>query len=298
MTLAIFAINRANDEQTSLELERSGNANSYAHSANVNKEIRCGPLSEQARTDCEAKEDDAARQAEYDERDLLAQQATAIWTRYMGAAAILGTAFGILGIVLVLATFWENKRAADAAHDANRPWIEGETPTEVDMELTSDGVKLSADVGLLNHGDSPAINVLAQARLVAIRNIKQQGENASTISRSRIEAALDEWERKHGPRGKTIYPTRPDKTVVVAELPIDEIRKAEGVPPEECIYLLAIGITYRFGGRKGRTVKAYLLRIRDHPSLLKAPYTIAQNLTQIVGDAHIILDDTHEGYAV
>lgn len=46
-----------------------------------------------------------------------------VWTRHRGLAAIGGTAFGVIGIFLVLSTIRENKRAADAAHDANRPRI-------------------------------------------------------------------------------------------------------------------------------------------------------------------------------
>ena len=38
----------------------------------------------------------------------------AIWTRYMGAAAIIGTAFGLFGVALLLLTFMEQRRTSRA----------------------------------------------------------------------------------------------------------------------------------------------------------------------------------------
>jgi hypothetical protein len=293
-TLAVFAINLANSDQMAVELEQNGKATAYANRANINKESRCGPLAEKARADCEAQEDEAVSQAQHDEYDLAAQKATAIWTRYMGAAAILGTAFGIFGIVLVLLTFWENKRAADAAHDANRPWVEGEPPKNVQMELTAEGIKLEADVGLVNHGNSPATHVLVQARLA----LKPTSDTTSkTIPISRIEAALDEWEAKHSHRGKIVYPNKPETGIFIANLPIAQIRAEEGDPPRNCHYLLAVGISYRFGDKRGRTVRAYVLMNATGHGIIAAPYTIGKNVVGKVGGNQISLADTLEGYA-
>ena len=69
-------------------------------------------LSPAAKHDCIHEAADTAREGQHDERDLEAQLVTSVWTHYMGLAAIGGTAFGIIGIFLVLATFRETKRSA------------------------------------------------------------------------------------------------------------------------------------------------------------------------------------------
>jgi hypothetical protein len=166
-TLAIFAINLANGAQITAELEENANATTYANRADVNKESRCSPLPAEARADCEAKEDESARQAEHDEHDLAAQRATAIWTRYMGAAAILGTAFGIFGIALVLLTFWENRRAAEAAISANKIALDT-SRRELRAYVVVTGIALTGfeagkapafDIELINSGQTPALRL-------------------------------------------------------------------------------------------------------------------------------------------
>jgi hypothetical protein len=104
---------------------------------------------------------ETARNAQHDERDLETQKATAIWTQYMAYAAIGGTAFGIIGISLVLGTFVQNKRSADAAHDANRPWIR--------VELAKGGIRgwrfendnpvFLTNIVMDNVGKSPALSL-------------------------------------------------------------------------------------------------------------------------------------------
>ena len=45
--------------------------------------------------------------------------------------ASLGGLLGIVGTAFLIFTFRENRRSADAAHDANRPWIEVTIPVGI-----------------------------------------------------------------------------------------------------------------------------------------------------------------------
>jgi ElaB/YqjD/DUF883 family membrane-anchored ribosome-binding protein len=95
-------------------------AEHYRERAHVARE-RCGrivPASEKA--DCVREERDAARQGEREAYDLQAQLVTSAWTRAMGIAAIIGMAVGIVGVGLVLITFRETRKAAEAAREANK----------------------------------------------------------------------------------------------------------------------------------------------------------------------------------
>lgn len=291
---AAWMILSANGREASYKQYAKDSANTDAERSRVNVESGCGPLSAQTRAKCEAEEYYSAHQAQHDDADLEAQRTTAVWTSYLGIAGIIGTAFGLLGVVLVLLTFRENKRAADAAHDANRPWAEGEKPNDISMSLTDEGIKLSAYVTVVNHGNSPALHVLAQGRL-AVKNMAD--DTTPSITLSGIDAALFDWEKQHRARGMIAFPNKPIRLIIQCELPIEKIRAAEGAPPNDCFYLLTIGISYRFGEALCRTFNAYVLMTPEGRTIFGAPYAVPKNTEYRVLDSQIKLADSLEGYA-
>lgn len=104
--------------------EQQSKSQSQAGDIEIQRECALLPAKEQPNCANEGRR--AANQAKHDIADLEAQRVTAIWTHYMGVAAIVGTAFGLLGIILVMFTFWENRRAADTAEQTYRAFVAAE----------------------------------------------------------------------------------------------------------------------------------------------------------------------------
>ena len=215
--------------------------------ADKDVEYRCAPKAPLDKRNCaiEARREQA--NYTHDQQDLAAQQTSALWTAIMGGAAVFGVVLSVLGVWLVYTTFGETRaaneiartaaanasesareqlvearRAADAAHDANRPWIELGLPTNVAMYFTAHGVELAANVGFTNRGKSPATNVLIRAELIAVP-VKESGVGDSknprrskekVIVRADIEASLDRWEEKHADRGWIAYPGKPESGII------------------------------------------------------------------------------------
>ncbi|MCF2514431.1 hypothetical protein LVY65_05040 [Sphingomonas sp. G124] len=255
---AIMMVNYANREQISAELEASGNANSYSNRANMAKEDRCLPLATSARAECEAKEDDAARQARHDEYDLAAQRATAIWTRYMGFAAIFGTAFGMLGIVLVLATFRANKRSADAAQDANRPWLHLDIKPGA-LTISADQVTVNFSLTATNSGKSPAVHVVAFSRLLIL---SEDEDFPIYIARDTALAVFKHWEGGMVEFGRTVFPDKPESLDSTAFSENGAVAAARGHAKPPNLYLV-VGLRYRFLGQQRCTVEAHSLALLD-----------------------------------
>lgn len=87
--------------------------------------------------ECESQARNAAQQQQREEHDLSAQNRMALWTKWMGIAALVGMTVGIVGVVLLWSTFRATQnaalataesarhaaRAAKAAVDQHRAWL-------------------------------------------------------------------------------------------------------------------------------------------------------------------------------
>jgi len=158
--VAVWLLVEANQEEAAVEQQASADA----RRTDAASENTCVELLAEAHQECVEQAHEIAQQHYDNLGNLEAQRVTAIWTRFMGIAALFGTAFGLIGMTLVLATFWANKRAADAARDANliasdtmrrqlRAYV---VVTEVyPVEFKADEIsQFSAD--LVNCGQTPA----------------------------------------------------------------------------------------------------------------------------------------------
>lgn len=144
----------ATQEEASVNKEFQAKASAYANRAKVGIERRCRALPPQSHFQCVREENQAARDGRHNESDLKAQRLTAIWTRYMGIAAIAGTGFGIIGIALILATFRENKRAADTAQNNFAAYQHAERGF-----VHIDGAKVIDAMGLQESGPSILLTI-------------------------------------------------------------------------------------------------------------------------------------------
>jgi hypothetical protein len=111
---ATWMIREASHREVAYKQFASDSTQADANRARVDEQRSCGPLTAQARAKCDAEEYYAAHQAQHDDADLEAQRTTAIWTKYLGIAGIAGTAFGLIGVALVLLTFMEQRKTSRA----------------------------------------------------------------------------------------------------------------------------------------------------------------------------------------
>jgi hypothetical protein len=87
----------------------------YRDDANRRIVETCGRLPATDQPRCVQGTEQAARENQREEQDLAAQNMTAWWTKIMGIAALVGMTLSAIGVWLILATFRENRKSADAA---------------------------------------------------------------------------------------------------------------------------------------------------------------------------------------
>lgn len=101
--------------QQQVNLSASNYSIDYEDGAYISPDCTPVMLAEKVQSNCIDSENEAAREARRSQRNLAAQQTTALWTQAMGKAAIIGTGVGIVGLFLIFVTFWETRKAANFA---------------------------------------------------------------------------------------------------------------------------------------------------------------------------------------
>jgi len=97
------------------KIEAAEASDQAADRARVQVGRDCAPLAPMAKNKCEAEVSNAYRSYRKETRDLEAQRTTALWTAYMGGAALLGMAVSIIGVLLVYLTFAETRAGTRVA---------------------------------------------------------------------------------------------------------------------------------------------------------------------------------------
>jgi len=92
------------------------------------------------------------------------QQAMALWTRYMGIAAIIGITVGIIGTGLIFFTFWETRKGARAAEASRDAYIRTESARLIGG-ITWLGTS-QFKIKFTNMGRSPAFVAICDACLM------------------------------------------------------------------------------------------------------------------------------------
>jgi len=230
---------------------------------------------------------DAARENQRREQDLAAQKMTAWWTKVMGVAALIGMTLSAIGVWLILATFRENKRAADAAHDANRPWLEVQAHV-FKLWTGSNGASADVKCDLINRGNSPATDVALVVEMMAF-TAGQLADAAPIVSRVRDK--LSEIDKRRPHMGSVIFPTCVETDTISTVMTAEEVMAALEHPRGSVRFLIAVGTTYIFGERARHTVKCYDVFFSE-----KIDYT-APNLLHLVKLKPENVTDTFKGYA-
>jgi hypothetical protein len=256
--LAVFALWRA---------ESQCQAAQYAYRAHAAKENGGGEVTDftfdRPWLPCLVKrataEDQARDAGEHDNRDLAAQETSAGLAFWQLVVGIFGTA-GLIG------TLFLNYRAlavaahsADAAHDSNRPWLQL-TVTVGDMRVSAEGhLLLKVKIESVNHGNSPASNVVPFARLIHI-----EGTNVIPfhIGRDTAFAIFKRWKGGIKDFGKTIFPGLPAESdeTAFSEKGLATVLAKKAENPT---LVLVTGVSYRFRDIKRCTVETFIMAMWD-----------------------------------
>lgn len=205
--------------------------------------------------------------------------------------AMLGGILGAVGTVFLVMTFRENKRAADAAHDANRPWLEVEIVHVGQLTLTDDKADLKIQVKVTNQGNSPAVNVITFAALDGERGDSPGLYPGKAVNK--LGNTLDIWtpEPLGSRHGTTAFPGGGPTQNHVASVRWDEILNARSA--NSVFLTLAVGVTYRFSGKVGRTVVSFfVVPVKGNSMAVEIP---EPNVEHLAGAPR--LDDNFASYA-
>jgi hypothetical protein len=259
---AVWLIDQAENRQTAYEEQARSNARTFSHLAGPRTEDRCRSLAEPARGNCAIEQARIARSFQRDEFNLEAQRTTAIWTKYMGIAAILGTGFGVVGLALVLATFRQNKRSADAAQDANRPWLELEVlPGDLWIH---DDINLELRLRVTNRGNSPATNVGVWSAMPLVCHCDKV--DRKQIGPKTLVPLLDEAGRHS--RGTTVFPGCDAILEEHGWARPEEVTAALAKDKAPIPYLIA-GVAYQHADRTFYTIETFGVVIPEPYNELK-----------------------------
>ena len=230
------------------------NAKADRHTARIHAERACVAVAGSERAKCIDEQYHAAWERERNEYDLQAQLVTSSWTRAMGMAAIIGMFVGIVGVGLVFTTFRETRRSADAAHDANRPWLQIDIVEVERLTLHDEGASISATVKIINRGNSPAIHVLAFAALAGERG--NSPGTLPTMAVRKLTQTLDLWKGSLGTlEGTTVFPGAFLQEDYRAHLEWSDVKGAQD--DGSAFLTFAVGVSYRFSDKVGRTVASF-----------------------------------------
>ena len=200
-------------------------------------------------------------QSYYAREDLEAQRVMAWWTRIMGVAAAIGIFLGGISIWLIFTTFREAKRAADAAHDANRPWLEIEISGTPNMVVNNGAVEIYFEATIHNRGRSPATNVIVTAA-IAVESASNFGR-VSSLAANLAKKRLDEMYIIALKEGGAVFPT----SMATEDYAVEATREyvasqRRGI--DDFRITLAVAVTYKFSGKECRTIASYWV-LPKHP---------------------------------
>jgi hypothetical protein len=208
-----------------------------------------------------------ARDNEREHKDLVAQQTAALWAGTMGIAALLGMFLSAIGVALVYTTFRETQRAADAAHDANRPWLEVCVCVN-EIVLDHGGVSASINFQILNRGNSPATYAVTILRLGVLSRagdpyyVEERGDDPAL---TKVKGALGRLRKRDRLYGTTIFPEGHETKDKRASINIRELDAVRGPLRRQLNLYLAAAVHYRFGGRTGETLVSFAVHTRGPP---------------------------------
>ena len=162
-----YAVIHGLEEQAIYEQEARNAHAVYSQNASAEVKRSCAAVPSPERASClkqasyENANDQNDNRREY--ADLVAQRTSALWTKIMGIAALVGMGLSAVGVVLVWTTFNETRKANEIAKELGReqlrPWVQFEIEKARRMAFEFEEVVVEAALNLVNVGSSPALNI-------------------------------------------------------------------------------------------------------------------------------------------
>jgi hypothetical protein len=167
LSSAAWFIFKGNNLERGYEIEASKASDQAADRARVEMKRDCGSLAAPRKDKCESQIGNAYRSYRKETRDLEAQRTTALWTAYMGAAALLGMAVSIVGVGLVFITFRATREANEIARETAKQQLRAYmgimdysvTPMNYEGKAGPDVGSGGVLIHMQNFGQSPAIGL-------------------------------------------------------------------------------------------------------------------------------------------
>jgi hypothetical protein len=139
-------------------------ADYHARRAKVRVERSCLTLATAEQFNCVNQTQSTASAEQREEYDLEAQRNSATWTRAAAIAAIIGVALSIVGMGLILITFRETRRAANAAQRTYEAFIAVETASLIPVVISgnnsgSDMIKMGVEITNIGRSTAHILHV-------------------------------------------------------------------------------------------------------------------------------------------
>lgn len=221
-----------------------------------------------------AKDRDVAdRCAQWKAADAAKSSADATWWTVYLAGLGIGLATITMAAAIAAAYFAkkaadETKRGANAAHDANRPWLDIDLKLDgVCVNYDGKGYSLQLEVTPLNAGASPASDVREHVECLFYDQIPKDDDPTSLSFTGRDQAlqqraaAVADKLREERDAGPTVFPDRDQPFYIETFVPWDW---NEGYPT--AIAWLIVGLRYSFPEGIGETIKVFSVRSFGFPN--------------------------------
>jgi hypothetical protein len=221
-------------------------------------------------------------------RAAIAAEASAAYTATQARIEAWGAAIGLLTLVAAVAAAFFAKRAAEhteagaeAAHDANRPWLEveakagevwiGENTFDCDVSLT-----------IVNRGKSPAINVFPLTTVILFPTGTRKTFDKSS-PQDALLAMFNKTKRAEKSYGSAIFPGRDEAhEKMPSRVTEAEYRKLQRVGDMPVLPYVAVGVRYRYGKRIFFTIRAYSVKLPPEYRSLKVKMGLPASQVQLI----------------
>ncbi|WP_313326618.1 hypothetical protein [Sphingobium yanoikuyae] len=216
----------------------------------------------------------AAFCAQWKSADAAQSSAEATWWTVYLAGTSIALAFITMAAAIAAAYFAkkaadETKRGADAAHAANRPWLDIDLKLHgVYVNYDAKGYLLQLEVTPLNAGTSPATDVREQVECVFYDHFSKNdddhpfGSNARDQALRESASAVSFKLREERETGPTVFPERSEPFYIETVVPWDW---NDGYPSP--VAWLTAGLRYSFPDGTGETIKVFCVRSFGFPEM-------------------------------
>ena len=249
--------------------------------------LSCDAISAQAAINQARDADKQARDAD--------KQASVVWWQFGVGALTLAAA--VAAAIFAWRAAHHTRRSADAAHEANRPWIDVSIIIDgISVAYNKTGYDLNIALTFYNDGNSPANHVQEYIDGIFIDDIPRNDKEIFDISNREpfLQSRADFVASKlssNNKTGPTVCPNREQTIYVQVTLPWD---LEKGYPSTAA--WLTVGVRYSFPDGVGESIKLFVVRSFGFPNYSGFDFIGTDGGSYTATDAKIVVWP-HHGYA-